>query len=99
MDRTTVEWLMAPGIPPDPLAELEALLQRPAWHAQAACRGQGPTAFFSTAPAAVRAAGAVCGTCPVREPCQEYAAADPTVVGTWGGLTERDRRAVRRGAA
>jgi WhiB family redox-sensing transcriptional regulator len=37
----------------------------------------------------------VCAGCPVREPCLDYALSYETTHGIWGGLAERDRRALR----
>jgi WhiB family redox-sensing transcriptional regulator len=42
----------------------------------------------------VLAAKAVCGSCPVRSECLEYAAATGQR-GIWGGLTEEQRRTSR----
>lgn len=49
------------------LALLEELIQRPAWHARARCRGYGPSAFYGDA----RAAKATCRGCPVVVECAE----------------------------
>lgn len=38
----------------------------------------------------------VCGQCPVRTPCLEYAIATREHNGIWGGATERDRRRIIR---
>ncbi|MCM1939485.1 WhiB family transcriptional regulator [Streptomyces sp. G3] len=38
----------------------------------------------------------MCAPCAYRGPCAEYAIGDPTLQGVWGGLTTRDRRALRR---
>lgn len=70
---------------------LEQLLARPAWHAQAACRGYGPGAFFADDPVPARE---TCARCPVRLPCAE--AGQTERHGTWGGLSERERRRARR---
>ena len=37
----------------------------------------------------------VCAACPVRQPCLDYAITNRIVHGIWGGLTERERRALR----
>ena len=37
----------------------------------------------------------ICAGCPVREPCLDYAISHGIVHGIWGGLAERDRRALR----
>ena len=37
----------------------------------------------------------ICASCPVRQPCLEFALSHGITHGIWGGLTERDRRALR----
>jgi WhiB family redox-sensing transcriptional regulator len=39
----------------------------------------------------------VCANCPYRVACLTYAMENPDLQGIWGGLTEKDRNAVRRG--
>ena len=39
----------------------------------------------------------VCAGCPVRQPCLDYAITNRITYGIWGGLTERERRALRSG--
>ena len=70
------------------------LLKRPAWHAEAACRGMGPSKFFLEGRGAdYRLARAVCADCPVQAQCAEAGAKE--AFGMWGGLSERDRRKAR----
>ena len=38
-----------------------------------------------------------CAVCPVRQPCLDYAITNRIAYGVWGGLTERERRALRSG--
>jgi len=67
------------------------------WRAQAACRGQ--TAMFYPPrgqTAEYMAAVAMCRTCPVREPCLEYALSSVEEFGVWGGTSHRERRNIRR---
>ena len=71
------------------------------WRNQAACRDQDPDLFFpigSTGPAVEQAdeAKQVCMTCSVREECLEYALASNQDAGIWGGLTEDERRTLKR---
>ncbi|MFD5057906.1 MULTISPECIES: WhiB family transcriptional regulator [unclassified Streptomyces] len=71
------------------------------WRMQAACRDEDPDLFFpigSTGPALVQTeeAKAVCGGCPVREPCLEWAMEHGQDSGVWGGLGEAERRALKR---
>jgi transcription factor WhiB len=39
----------------------------------------------------------VCAACPVRQACLDYAISNRITHGIWGGLTERERRALRSG--
>ncbi|MFG2586888.1 WhiB family transcriptional regulator [Streptomyces sp. NBC_01166] len=71
------------------------------WRMHAACREEDPDLFFpigSTGPALVQAeeAKAVCGTCPVREQCLEWALENGQDSGVWGGMDENERRALKR---
>ncbi len=79
------------------------VLERPDWHAHAACHGE--TAVFFGArgeSSAWHQAKKIChGTdeqagCPVRLQCLEYALSTRQAFGVWGGLSERERRRVRR---
>jgi WhiB family redox-sensing transcriptional regulator len=71
------------------------------WLPDARCVGQDPELFFpvgTTAPALaqISAAKAVCGACPVRGDCLEWALATCQDAGVWGGLDEEERRVIRR---
>jgi len=52
--------------------------------------------WFSGAPEHLDRARAVCGGCPVREQCYQYAMGDPDLMGMWAGFTEKERRELRR---
>jgi WhiB family transcriptional regulator, redox-sensing transcriptional regulator len=52
--------------------------------------------FFPARGESVREAKAVCATCPVRRPCLDYAMQWDHLSGVWGGLSERERRLLRR---
>jgi WhiB family redox-sensing transcriptional regulator len=72
------------------------------WRDLAACRDEDPELFFpiGTGPAAdadAQRAKAVCRSCPVREQCLTFALSSGQDSGVWGGLTEEERRALRRG--
>jgi WhiB family redox-sensing transcriptional regulator len=56
--------------------------------------GHGPAAD-----AQAEVAKSVCGTCPVKVSCLEYALATNVQYGVFGGLTEEERREVRRRVA
>src|SRR4029079_369003 len=65
------------------------------WAAQAACRGQQPDKLFVRG-AEQNKAKQVCGACPVRTECLAEALDNQIEWGVWGGMTERERRALLR---
>lgn len=77
------------------------------WRNQAACRSQDPELFFpigttDRALAQLQRAKAVCQSCPVREPCLEWALRSEPIgqeSGVCAGLSEAERRALKRRAA
>lgn len=69
------------------------------WQERAACRGLDPTTFFLRGAARSRPAIRVCERCHVREECLRYALDNEVEFGVWGGMTERQRRALRRSVA
>jgi WhiB family redox-sensing transcriptional regulator len=84
----------------DPVAALRDLVAMepasPAWQAQANCMGVDPDLFFPERGASTREAKEVCRGCVVREDCLEYALVNAEKFGIWGGLSERERRRIRR---
>jgi WhiB family redox-sensing transcriptional regulator len=83
------------------LEALDRLLyDRPAWHAEAKCKGMLEVCFGpDRAPGEAAAeweerAKAVCATCPVRAACGEAGRAER--YGVWGGMTPKGRNAARR---
>lgn len=66
------------------------------WRGEAACRGMNPALFFPDSISATRKIKAVCESCPVTEPCLVYALKYKERDGIWGGLTPRQRRAIRK---
>jgi WhiB family redox-sensing transcriptional regulator len=78
---------------------VELLLGKPedkAWQRQANCMGVDPDLFFPERGASTREAKEVCRGCVVREDCLEYALTNSEKFGIWGGLSERERRRIRR---
>ncbi|MGI5401129.1 WhiB family transcriptional regulator [Streptomyces sp. CA-135486] len=74
------------------------------WRHDAACLEEDPDLFFpvgSTGPAMLQVAEAksVCGRCPVREQCLQWAMELGQDFGVWGGLDENERRALKRRTA
>lgn len=74
------------------------------WRHNAVCREEDPELFFplgNTGPALlqIEEAKAVCRRCPVMEPCLQWALEAGVDDGVWGGLSEDERRAMKRRAA
>lgn len=65
------------------------------WTAQSACRNADPDELFVSG-AAQNRAKAVCMGCPVRTECLSDALDNRVEFGVWGGMTERERRALLR---
>ena len=66
------------------------------WQDQANCLGVDPDLFFPERGASTREAKEVCRGCVVRLDCLEYALDNGEKFGIWGGLSERERRRLRR---
>ena len=67
------------------------------WRERAACRGIDLEVFFPGRGETAGPARQVCAACPVRQPCLDYGISNRITHGIWGGLTERERRALRSG--
>ena len=66
------------------------------WMLRAKCRGVTPTEFFPSDGVGVEFAQRICGNCPVRDECLEYALKFRIEHGVWGGASERERRRILR---
>ncbi|HEX7322905.1 MAG TPA: WhiB family transcriptional regulator [Mycobacterium sp.] len=79
----------------------EAFDSKPAtneqWQDRALCAQTDPEAFFPEKGGSTREAKKICQRCPVRTECLEYALAHDERFGIWGGLSERERRRLKRG--
>lgn len=69
------------------------------WQRLANCLGVDPDLFFPERGASTREAKEVCRGCVVRSDCLDYALAHGEKFGIWGGMSERERRRVRRARA
>jgi WhiB family redox-sensing transcriptional regulator len=67
-----------------------------AWQDYANCRGADADLFFPERGASTRKAKAICGACEVRREGLDFAIEMGEKFGIWGGLSERERRRVRR---
>ena len=65
------------------------------WTTSAACNAADPDELFVTG-AAQNRAKTVCQGCPVRTECLADALDNGVEFGVWGGMTERERRALLR---
>jgi WhiB family redox-sensing transcriptional regulator len=66
------------------------------WQDRANCLGVDPDLFFPERGASTREAKEVCRGCTVRSDCLEFALCNGEKFGIWGGLSERERRRIRR---
>ena len=69
-----------------------------AWQERALCAQTDPEAFFPEKGGSTREAKKVCTSCDVRSQCLDYALANDERFGIWGGLSERERRKLKRRA-
>ena len=68
------------------------------WQARALCAQTDPEAFFPEKGGSTREAKKVCQSCDVRAECLGYALANDERFGIWGGLSERERRRLKKQA-
>ena len=73
------------------------------WMRAGHCRDHPPATFFPSDGVGVTVAMRICGDCPVKDQCLEYALENRIEHGVWGGCSERERRRIlkrrRQGAA
>ncbi|MBM7414282.1 WhiB family redox-sensing transcriptional regulator [Rhodococcus sp. PvP016] len=67
------------------------------WQERALCAQTDPEAFFPEKGGSTREAKRICLGCEVKDDCLEYALAHDERFGIWGGLSERERRRLKRG--
>ena len=66
------------------------------WQDQALCAQTDPEAFFPEKGGSTREAKRICQACAVRDECLEYALEHDERFGIWGGLSDRERRRLKR---
>ncbi len=66
------------------------------WKDYSNCLGVDPDLFFPERGASTREAKEVCRSCVVQNDCLEYALQNGEKFGIWGGMSERERRRIRR---
>ena len=68
------------------------------WRDRAECKDDPTPDLWFVAPSdrhGIAAAKAICRRCPVAAECLAEAMADPSIVGVWGGTTEKQRKKMR----
>jgi WhiB family redox-sensing transcriptional regulator len=68
------------------------------WQERALCAQTDPEAFFPDKGGSTREPKRICLSCEVRVQCLEYALENDERFGIWGGLSERERRRVKKRA-
>ena len=77
------------------------------WHLRAACRGPQAAVFYPPGTFERKAdkvaresrAKEICRTCPVKQPCLDYAVNIREPHGIWGGLNEAERKTLLTAAS
>lgn len=81
----------------DSFGDDSELSEEDQWQERALCAQTDPEAFFPEKGGSTREAKRICQGCEVKDMCLEYALANDERFGIWGGLSERERRRLKRG--
>jgi WhiB family redox-sensing transcriptional regulator len=81
------------------IASILGGLEERGWQARANCMGVDPDLFFPERGASTKEAKEVCRGCVVQADCLEFALVNGEKFGIWGGMSERERRRLRRARA
>ncbi len=84
------------GIDGIAVSSLNGPVEEQDWHGRALCAQTDPEAFFPEKGGSTRDAKKICVGCDVRSECLSYALANDERFGIWGGLSERERRRLKR---
>ncbi len=87
---------LADGMADSDLAQLFGLPGEASWQERALCAQTDPEAFFPEKGGSTREAKKICTGCEVKGECLEYALQHDERFGIWGGLSERERRRLKR---
>ncbi|WP_422388975.1 WhiB family transcriptional regulator [Janibacter alittae] len=82
----------------DEIDEESTELTELSWQERSLCAQTDPEAFFPEKGGSTREAKRVCTGCEVRKECLEYALEHDERFGIWGGLSERERRKLKKRA-
>ena len=83
----------------EPAHTLDGMIDPEPWMQDALCAETDPEAFFPPKGGSSVEAKKVCASCDVRPDCLAYAIRTGQKAGIWGGLSERERKKLQRGAA
>jgi WhiB family redox-sensing transcriptional regulator len=96
------DWFVDPvdlGVPGVRKVRVEEAEENPlAWQADSLCAQTDPEAFFPEKGGSTRDAKRICTSCEVKAQCLDYALQNDERFGIWGGLSERERRKLRKRA-
>ncbi|HEV3361634.1 MAG TPA: WhiB family transcriptional regulator [Pseudonocardiaceae bacterium] len=98
-EERVVEWDDTPTEELGVLVDLfEVTDEEQEWQERALCAQTDPEAFFPEKGGSTREAKRICLGCEVRSECLEYALEHDERFGIWGGLSERERRKLKKRA-
>ncbi len=78
--------------------DLFGLAEPSDWQERALCAQTDPESFFPEKGGSTREAKKICTGCEVKNECLEYALEHDERFGIWGGLSERERRKLKKRA-
>nr|WP_158888704.1 WhiB family transcriptional regulator [Amycolatopsis anabasis] len=93
-----VDWREDPEQELGELSDLFDVTEEQEWQERALCAQTDPEAFFPEKGGSTREAKRICQGCEVKDECLEYALAHDERFGIWGGLSERERRKLKKRA-
>lgn len=88
-----------PGLTPDGKVDLDlvfAAVGDADWMEDALCAQTDPESFYPEKGGSTRDAKKTCEQCLVRAECLDWALTNDERFGIWGGLSERERRAIKK---
>lgn len=84
------------AMPDDYLVNKDEFENPDEWQALGLCKQTDPEIFFPEKGGSTREAKQVCQNCEVRDKCLQYALNNDERFGIWGGLSERERRKLKK---
>lgn len=94
MQRGEIPQTVQPIAPQEQASEPE--VDSDDWETRAECKRTDPEAFFPEKGGSTSEAKKVCLRCDVQAICLEHALANDIQFGVWGGLSERERRKLKK---